>query len=185
MTQANEHKKEALDLALLWKVIKLSFPFKPLLIATVIYSLLLALLGPLRPELIQQLIDKNILREGNNMELLIALIIASLFIESILRYLFIFSSNKLGQSVVKDLRTNVFQHVLSLNLSYFDKTPIGTTTTRTVNDIETINSIFTQGFIQLLADILTLVIIVVWMLVKSWQLTLVSLFALLLMKLTT
>lgn len=185
MATSVEQNSNTLDIALLWKVIRLSFPFKALLISTIVYSLLLALLGPLRPELIQQLIDKNILREGNNTELLVVLIIASLIVESFLRYLFIYSSNKLGQSVVKDLRTDVFKHVLSLNLSYFDKTPIGTTTTRTVNDIETINSIFTQGFIQLLADVLTLVIIVVWMLVKSWQLALISLIALPFMIITT
>tara|TARA_B110000483_G_C18206104_1_gene547698 strand:- start:6162 stop:7910 length:1749 start_codon:yes stop_codon:yes gene_type:complete len=174
-----------MDLHLLWKVIKLAFPFKFLLIATILYSLVLAILGPLRPELIQRLIDENILNNGSNTQLLVILIIVTLMTESILRYFFIFSSNKLGQSVVKNLRTAVFKQVLSLNLRYFDKTPIGTTTTRTVNDIETINSIFTQGFIQLLADILTLLVIVVWMVLKSWQLALISLAALPFMILST
>ena len=149
------------------------------------YSLALAILGPLRPELIQRLIDENILNNGSNTQLLVILIIVTLMTESILRYFFIFSSNKLGQSVVKNLRTAVFKQVLSLNLRYFDKTPIGTTTTRTVNDIETINSIFTQGFIQLLADILTLLVIVVWMFLKSWQLAFISLAALPFMILST
>ena len=176
---------EAMDMRLLWKVIQLAFPFKFLLIATVVYSLVLAILGPLRPELIQRLIDENILGSGDNTQLLVILIILTLMAESVLRYFFIYSSNKLGQSVVKNLRTAVFKHVLSLNLSYFDKTPIGTTTTRTVNDIETINSIFTQGFIQLLADILTLLIIVIWMFLKSWQLALISLAALPFMILST
>ena len=176
---------EAMDMRLLWKVIQLAFPFKFLLIATVVYSLVLAILGPLRPELIQRLIDENILGSGDNTQLLVILIILTLMAESVLRYFFIYSSNKLGQSVVKNLRTAVFKHVLSLNLSYFDKTPIGTTTTRTVNDIETINSIFTQGFIQLLADILTLLIIVIWMFLKSWQFALISLAALPFMILST
>ena len=176
---------EAMDMKLLWKVIQLAFPFKFLLIATLVYSLVLAILGPLRPELIQRLIDENILGAGDNTQLLVILIILTLMAESVLRYFFIYSSNKLGQSVVKNLRTAVFKHVLSLNLSYFDKTPIGTTTTRTVNDIETINSIFTQGFIQLLADILTLLIIVIWMFLKSWQLALISLAALPFMILST
>lgn len=176
---------EAMDIKLLWQVIKLAFPFKLLLIGTIIYALLLAILGPLRPELIQRLIDENILGSGDNTQLFAILIILTLMAESILRYFFIYSSNKLGQSVVKELRTDVFKHVLSLNLSYFDKTPIGTTTTRTVNDIETINSIFTQGFIQLLADILTLLIIVIWMFLKSWQLALISLIALPFMFLST
>ena len=181
----HEHTTQSMDLHLLWKVIKLAFPFKFLLITTIMYSLALAILGPLRPELIQRLIDENILNNGSNTQLLVILIIVTLMTESILRYFFIFSSNKLGQSVVKNLRTSVFKQVLSLNLRYFDKTPIGTTTTRTVNDIETINSIFTQGFIQLLADILTLLVIVVWMFLKSWQLAFISLAALPFMILST
>ncbi len=181
----HEHTTQSMDLHLLWKVIKLAFPFKFLLITTIMYSMALAILGPLRPELIQRLIDENILNNGSNTQLLVILIIVTLMTESILRYFFIFSSNKLGQSVVKNLRTAVFKQVLSLNLRYFDKTPIGTTTTRTVNDIETINSIFTQGFIQLLADILTLLVIVVWMFLKSWQLAFISLAALPFMILST
>lgn len=180
-----ETKKNNTDYKQLWKVIKLSFPYKSLLFSTTILSLVLALLGPLRPELIQQLIDKHVLQFKPGAQGLIILIIVTLFLESILRYFFIYSSNKLGQSVVKDLRSRVFKHVINLKLSYFDKTPIGTTTTRTVNDIETINNIFTQGFIQLLSDVLTLLIIIVWMLLKSWQLALVSMIVLPLMVLST
>jgi ATP-binding cassette subfamily B multidrug efflux pump len=180
-----EKTTQSMDIKLLWKVIKLASPFRILLIATILFSLVLAILGPLRPELIQRLIDQNILGSGSNTQLLVILIICSLMAESVLRYFFIYSSNKLGQSVVKELRTSVFKQVLSLNLSYFDKTPIGTTTTRTVNDIETINSIFTQGFIQLLADVLTLLIIIIWMFLKSWQLALISLVALPIMILST
>lgn len=181
----NETKKNNTDYKQLWKVIKLSFPYKSLLFSTTLLSLVLALLGPLRPELIQQLIDKHVLQFKPGAQGLIILIIITLFLESILRYFFIYSSNKLGQSVVKDLRSRVFKHVINLKLSYFDKTPIGTTTTRTVNDIETINNIFTQGFIQLLSDVLTLLIIIVWMLLKSWQLALVSMIVLPLMVLST
>lgn len=184
-TRSDTNTNNAMDIKLLWRVIKLATPFKGLMIATIVYALMLAILGPLKPELIQRLIDNNILSEGNQAEVLIVLIISALVLESILRYFFIFSSNKLGQSVVKDLRTRVFKYVLGLNLSYFDKTPIGTITTRTVNDIETINSIFTQGFIQLLADILTLIIIVVWMFAKSWQLALISMITLPIMILST
>ncbi len=180
-----EKTTQSMDIKLLWKVIKLASPFRILLIATILFSLVLAILGPLRPELIQRLIDQNILGSGSNTQLLVILIICTLMAESVLRYFFIYSSNKLGQSVVKELRTSVFKQVLSLNLSYFDKTPIGTTTTRTVNDIETINSIFTQGFIQLLADVLTLLIIIIWMFLKSWQLALISLAALPIMILST
>lgn len=170
----NKKQQNSFDLALLWKVIQLSFPYKGLLISTVLITIALSLLGPTKPELIQRLVDNNILGNGNQTQLFVVLLIVSLILESIFRYLFIYNSNKLGQNVVKTLRMKVFKHVINLKLSYFDKTPIGTTTTRTVNDIETINQIFTQGFIQLFADILTLIIILVWMFLKSWKLALIS-----------
>lgn len=185
MTNKKDNKAPSMDMQLLWKVIKLSFPMKSLLIATIFFSLILAILGPLRPELMQQLIDNTFLQQLGDTQLLVILIIASLFLEVIFRYYFTYSSNKLGQSVVKSLRTRVFNHVINLKLSYFDKTPIGTTTTRTVNDIETINSIFTEGFIQLLADILTLVFIISWMFYKSWQLALISMIAIPIMLIST
>ena len=62
--------------------------------------------------------------------------------EAVFRFAFTYSSKVLGQSVVKDLRDRVFGHVMRLRLTYFDTTPIGTSTTRTVNDMETISDIF-------------------------------------------
>lgn len=177
MQQKNEYDT-SLDFKLLMKVIKLAAPLKGLLFVTILYAIIIAVLVPLRPELFQRLIDNGILGEGNNIQLIVIAIIVSLIAETFFQYLFIYSSNLLGQSVVKDLRTKVFKHVINLKLSYFDKTPIGTTTTRTVNDIETINDIFTQGFIRLIADILTLVFIASWMLVKNWKLALISMIAL-------
>jgi ATP-binding cassette, subfamily B, multidrug efflux pump len=75
--------------------------------------------------------------------------------------------------VIRDLRVRVFKHVSSLNLSYFDKTPIGTSTTRTINDIETINSVFSEGIITIIADLLTLIVVLGIMFWTSWKLTLV------------
>ncbi|MEZ4980055.1 MAG: ABC transporter transmembrane domain-containing protein [Saprospiraceae bacterium] len=80
----------------------------------------------------------------------IALIIFGvLILESIIRYFFIYSTSWLGQSVVRDLRKRVFDHITDLRLRYFDVTPIGTSTTRTINDIETINTVFTKVLLPL------------------------------------
>ena len=71
--------------------------------------------------------------------------IGLLIIESAFRFYFSFLTAWLGQTVVKDLRVKVYEKILGLNLSQFDKTPIGTLTTRTINDIESINDIFAKG----------------------------------------
>jgi ATP-binding cassette subfamily B protein len=77
--------------------------------------------------------------------------------------------------VVRDLRIKIFNHINRFNLSYFDKTPIGTSTTRTINDVETINTVFSQGVITIIADILTLIVVLAIMFITSWELTLIAL----------
>jgi ATP-binding cassette subfamily B multidrug efflux pump len=98
-----------------------------------------------------------------------------LILEAGLRYVFIYSTKLLGQSVIRDLRVRVFKHITKLKLSYFDRTPIGTSTTRTINDIEAINTVFSQGSITILADILTLLTVLGMMFYTSWKLTLICL----------
>jgi len=98
-----------------------------------------------------------------------------LILNTICRYFFIFSSNWLGQSIIRDLRTRVFKHIVSLRLRFFDQTPIGQVTTRTINDVEAINDVFAAGVINIIADLLTITIVLSFMLYSNWQLTLVSL----------
>jgi ATP-binding cassette, subfamily B, multidrug efflux pump len=96
-------------------------------------------------------------------------------LESALRFYFSFLTAWLGQTVVKDLRVLVYQKVLGLNLSQFDKTPIGTLTTRTINDIEAINDIFAEGLLPIIADLLSIVCILFYMFFVDWRLTLICL----------
>jgi len=139
-------------------------------------GVVLAVVSPLRPYLIKISVDKYI---GNN--LLKGLIWISVFqfglllVESLLRFWFSYRANWLGQTVVNDVRNSVFKKVLFQNISFYDRTPIGMLTTRTINDIEAINDIFSEGIISIVADILTIVAIIVVMLVTDWRLTLVCL----------
>jgi ATP-binding cassette subfamily B protein len=101
--------------------------------------------------------------------------IGILLLETALRFYFSFITAWLGQTVVKDLRIAVYKRVLSLNLSQYDKTPIGTLTTRTINDIEAINDIFSEGLIPIVSDLLSIISILFFMFLSSWQLTLICL----------
>jgi ATP-binding cassette subfamily B protein len=101
--------------------------------------------------------------------------IGILFIETGLRFYFGFITSWLGQSVVKDLRVTIYKKILGLNLSQFDKTPIGTLTTRTINDIESINDIFSNGLIPIISDLLSIISILLFMFFTDWRLSLISL----------
>jgi len=171
--------KNKIDLFLLGRVLKLATPYQWTFILAGVLAVVLAPLATLRPYLIQVMVDDYIFSyDIPGLGKLALILFGLLFLEAILQYSFIFSSNWLGQHVIRDLRVRVYRHVLGLRLTYFDKTPIGTSTTRTINDIETINNVFTQGVITILADLLTLIAVLTIMLITSWQLTLVCLITL-------
>ena len=151
-------------------------PYKRRFYWSIAMAIILAAFTPVRPILIQLTVDDFIAKGIWKWVLWITIIqIAFLFLESALRFYFSYITAWLGQNVVKDLRVKVYKKVLSLNLSQFDKTPIGTLTTRTVDDIERINDVFADGFIPIIADLLSIVCVLTYMFVEDWQLTLIAL----------
>jgi ATP-binding cassette, subfamily B, multidrug efflux pump len=179
-------KKKIFEFSLLGRVFHYAAPYKNRVYGSIVLSILLAVLAPLRPFLIQ-LTMNGYIRKGlapglslkERMEALIIWItvlqVVLLLIETVARFYFSFITAWLGQTVVRDLRVDVYKKVLGLNLSQFDKTPIGTLTTRTINDIEAINDIFSDGLIPLLADLLSILSILLFMFLADWRLTLICL----------
>jgi ATP-binding cassette subfamily B protein len=126
--------------------------------------------------LIQLTVNEYILKEMPKMLVMITMIqIGFIFFETGIRFLFSYITAILGQSVVKDMRVDTYSKILSLNLSQFDKTPIGTLTTRTINDIESVNDIFSDGLVPIIADLLSIFCVLTYMFYSDWQLTLISL----------
>ena len=165
-----------LDAQLLKRVLAEAAPYKSLLLSTTLMAVLLAPLATIRPWLVQKMVDEHIVYSDVEGLLKLAIIfVVVLFLHAFLTYLFTYLSGVLGQAVVRDLRIKIFNHINRFNLSYFDKTPIGTSTTRTINDVETINTVFSQGVITIIADILTLIVVLAIMFITSWELTLIAL----------
>jgi ATP-binding cassette subfamily B multidrug efflux pump len=165
-----------LNISVLGRVLALARPYTLLFTLSGVLAVVLAPVGILRPYLVQVMVDDHIFNyDIAGMTRIAVWLFAILFLESGLRYFFIFITSLLGQSVIKDLRVKVFNHITSLRLSYFDQTPIGTSTTRTINDVETINTVFSEGLITILADMLSLIAVLAIMFFTSWKLTLVCL----------
>jgi ATP-binding cassette, subfamily B, multidrug efflux pump len=179
-------KKRIFEFSLLRRVFQYAAPYKGRLHWSVFLAVLLAILSPLRPWLIQLTINDYI-RKGSvpvlsikeKWEITIIWMtiwqIGLLLLETVARFYFAFITAWLGQTVVRDLRVDVYKKVLGLNLSQFDKTPIGTLTTRTINDIEAINDIFSDGLIPIIADLLSILSVLMFMFWTDWKLTLVCL----------
>lgn len=168
--------RKIFDISLLRRILAFARPYKGSLYFSICMSVILALLAPLRPYLIQLSVDKYI--GGRWLEGLIWICIIHfgvLVMESLLRFWFLYRINWLGQTVVNDMRKTVFRKILFQNIGYYDKTPIGTLTTRTINDIEAVNDVFSEGIISIVADVLTIIAIIIVMLITDWRLTLICL----------
>lgn len=151
-------------------------PYKKKFYWSVVLAILLAIITPVRPVLIQLTVDKYISNNLERMVITMTLIqVGLIFVETAMRFLFSLMTATLGQSVVRDMRVAVYEKILSLNLSQFDKTPIGTLTTRTINDIESVNDIFSDGLVPIIADLLSIVCVLSVMFWMDWRLTLVAL----------
>ncbi|MBA4304496.1 MAG: antibiotic ABC transporter ATP-binding protein [Sphingobacteriaceae bacterium] len=171
-----EKAKSYTTWAVTLRILGLVRPYRKIFVATVLLVIALAILAPLRPWLIQYTVDGPIAafdREG--LLKMTALMAAVLILESVFRYAFSYWSTWLGQQAIHDLRNGLFHKLLQKRLRFFDKTPIGTLTTRTVSDIETIAEVFSQGLLTIVGDLLQLIAILAVMLYTDWRLTLISL----------
>lgn len=165
---------KAFDFQLLKRVLKAVRPQRKLLIAAVGITVFLALLSPVRPLLVQYTIDTFVLgKSTGNLAFYAIIMISVLLVEAFGQFGSSYVSNLLGQSVIRDLRTKVYNHVLSLNVKYFDRNPIGMLITRVVSDIETIASVFTEGIVIVFGDLLQLSVVLFVMFYTDWQLSLI------------
>jgi ATP-binding cassette, subfamily B, multidrug efflux pump len=184
MTEQTKGKRKIFNFSLLQRVFRFAAPYKNKFYGSLVLAIVLAVIAPIRPMLIQLTINDGI--KGNTashfldspggfiIEITIIQLVL-LLLETAGRFLFTFLTASLGQSVVKDLRVSTYNKILHLNLRQYDKTPIGTLTTRTINDIESINDIFSDGLIPIIADMLSIISILGYMFYVDWQLTLVCL----------
>lgn len=171
-----KQKTKRTGLQLLGRIFNYTKPYPWSLWGSVILAIALAVAAPIAPYLIQLAVDQYIVHKLlYGLVVIISIQIGVLVLESLLRFVFMYVTNWMGQSVVHDIRLSVFKKIIHQRLSFFDTTPVGTLTTRTVNDIEAINEIFNQGLISIIADILTILAILGVMLYTDWKLTLICL----------
>lgn len=185
MSDNPKHKK--LNIKLIARILSYSKPYKKLFFAALIITLTLSSLSIVRPLLINKTLNIISIQDSKHVDFLsnpdklsylnyMGLVLLGLLVlEAILQFSNIYVTNLLGQNIVKDLRLQVYNHILKLKNGYFDKTPVGTLVTRAISDIESLSDVFSQGFIVIIGDMLMLSIFVTAMLMKNWMLALVTL----------
>jgi len=167
---------KAFDFPILKRIYSYTLPYRRAFYFSVFLTLLLTLLSPVRPILVQYTIDNFVVIPDYDGLLFWTLImIGMLLFQTLVQYAHTYITNWLGLSVVKDLRVSLYKHIVNLRLKFFDRTPIGILITRSVSDLENIADIFAEGLITIIGDLLTLFVIVVFMFAIDWRLTLISL----------
>lgn len=164
------------DFHLILRIIKLAKPHKSTAYIALLFTILATILAPIRPLLVQYTLDYPIANKDiEGITIFSSFILIQLILNSIVVFGNTYISNLLGQKVIEDLRMRVYRHILSLNSRFFDKSKVGMLVTRSVSDVETISSFFSQGFISIVGDLAQIITVLIVMFYSSWQLTVISL----------
>lgn len=107
----------------------------------------------------------------SNLKILVVVMFVALLLEAVSQFYFSYIANWLGQDVIKDLRNKLYDHINSFKMKYFDNEPVGKLVTRSVSDIESIASIFSQGLFMIISDVLKMIIVIIFMLIVNWKIT--------------
>jgi len=134
----------------------------------------LSVFGALRPVILEKIVDENLTQYNYDFfPQYILIMVLLLILEVFCNYSFIYNAGLLGQSVVKDIRVKLFNHIQNFKMKYYDKSSVGILITRTVTDMERIADIFGQGLFMILSDILKMLIVSIVMINMNWELSLI------------
>ena len=176
MSNNTSTKKTKLDKAVFGRIFNYIKPYKYFFALAIFITISLSALTIARPLIIKMTIDKYMMQKDADMLLfMVMLLVGSLLIEAVFQFSNMVITSLIGQNVIRDLRTQVFKHILQFKSTYFDTTPVGMLVTRSVSDVEALADVFSQGFIVIAGDLLMLVTFVVTMFYVNWQFTLIVL----------
>jgi len=175
-----------IDFKVLKRLMKFVVPYKVRFYIVVFLTFALGVLSPIRPMLTQITLDNDV-SKGNytGMVNMMLIMLGLLFIHSIFQYIHTYLSGWMGQQIIRDIRMKLYEHLVSLRLKFFDKTPIGRLVTRTISDVETLADVFSEGLSAMISDLLQLVFILAFMFYQDWRLALISLSTIPLLLLST
>ncbi|MDG1276869.1 MAG: ABC transporter ATP-binding protein [Algoriphagus sp.] len=186
LEKEKESSGEIVDTKVLKKLYNFVKPYKPQFYFLVFLTIALALLAPTRPYFIQVAIDDYVtVGDGAGLLKIIYLLVGLMILQALVQWAHTYYSGWIGQVIIRDIRVQLYQHLLKLRLKFFDNTPIGRLVTRNISDIETLADVFSEGLAAIIGDLLQLVTILAVMFYIDWKLTLVSLCTLPLMVIST
>ncbi|UHO38844.1 ABC transporter ATP-binding protein [Chryseobacterium capnotolerans] len=164
-----------------WGIVKRLFfigmKFRSWFILTLVISIILSIVSTYRPYLTMQVVDNDItkLQDKALMMKHIYILVGLVFAETVLNFFLVYFSNFISQNVIRDIRERLYSKLIYFKTSFFDKTPIGQLVTRAVGDVETIATVYTDGFLMVFGDILRIVFVLVMMFSTNVHLSYITL----------
>ncbi|MBX2965154.1 MAG: ABC transporter ATP-binding protein [Cyclobacteriaceae bacterium] len=175
-----------IDFRVLRRIMRFVKPYKSRFFFLIFLTLAIGLLSPLRPLLIQWTLDNQVANgDYQGMLMMMLALVGLLLLQSVAQYVHTYMSGWMGQQVIRDIRTKLYEHLVNLRLRFFDKTPIGRLVTRTISDVETLADVFSEGLAAMVSDLLQLIFILAFMFYQDWRLALLSLATLPLLLIST
>ena len=165
-------KAKAFDTKIFIKIMAFTKPYKARFNAVILWAISLSVFAALRPYLLKQTVDKyNETKDEKGLLIYVSIMGIVLLLEVFSQFYFVYLANWVGQDIVKDIRTKLFQHLLSFRMKYYDNAPVGQLVTRTVSDMESIAKIFSQGLFMISSDLMKMFVILIFMFFMNWKLT--------------
>ena len=181
MSKTNQNNKDnlsgkAFDLIVFKRILKYAKNYRWQFLVTSLAAILLSFLGTARPLILIEIVNTYITpRQEKGLLFLIIVMLILLLIEVLIQFVFVYLSNWLGQHIIKDIRKQLFHHILHFKMAYIDTSSVGRLVTRVVTDLETIASFFSQGLFMIVGDLLKMIVVITVMLFINWRLALITL----------
>lgn len=167
---------KAYDSHLMRRLLYYLKPYRGLVLLAIVLTIGVSLATTIRPYLTKIAVDNYIVHKDSiGLRNIILILAGTLIFQGILQYSMTYLTQWIGQKTIYDLRMELFKHLQSLSMSFFDRNPVGRLVTRLTNDIEVLNEMFSSGIVMVFADVFTIAGILFFMFSLSWQLTLISL----------
>jgi ATP-binding cassette subfamily B multidrug efflux pump len=165
-------KAKAFDTSLFKRILKYTKPYQGRFNGVILFAISLSIFAALRPYLLKQTVDAYIKpKDEHGLLFYVCIMGIVLLSEVISQFYFVYWANWLGQDIIKDIRTKLFEHFLQFKMRYFDTAPVGQLVTRSVSDIEQIARIFSQGLFMIISDMLKMIVVLLFMFYMNWRLT--------------
>ena len=170
-------ERSSLNYTVFKRLLAYAKDYKGLFAFSVMCTLILAFLGPIRPKVIGVMVSDFLGKaEGSSLIFWTVIVVVILIFEGLFQFLSNYFSNLFAQSIIRDLRKKLMQHILTFRMKYFDRTPIGALVTRVVSDLEAITEVFSSGLMNIAGDSISLIVVIILMFIEDWTLAFLTLF---------